>query len=600
MSTRIDPIELELFKNAIFAVADEMAVIVRKTAYSSVVRDNMDFSTALTDGEGRVVAQGLTIAGHLGSIPSAIQAVLATYSNDIGPGDIFALNDPYCGGMHLPDVFVFKPVFHGAKRVAFTAVVCHHSDVGGRVAGSNAADSTEIFQEGLRIGPVRLHQSGQVNETLVSIIERNVRLPEQFFGDIDAQIAACRIAERRVHALIEEHGSELFDRFVSEVIDYAEILTRDAIKALPDGEYDFEDWIDDEGVTINQSIRLYVKITKFDDSIVVDWTGSADQVKGAINSTLSYTTAVSYCAIRSILEGAIPDNEGMFRPIKVIAPAGTITNVVLPGACAARGLTGFRMLDCAFGALSKMSPEKVYAASDGGVTGISMGGYRRDRSPFVYVEFITASWGGRPRADGPDGISNPLSNLSLPSAEAVEAEHPIEILACEFVPDTAGPGRFRGGSAMRRQYRFCEQEGTLQVRADRHIRRPYGLYGGYPGSLSHNSMQSADGMRDLSGKATVTITRGEVFTHVTAGAGGWGDPLTRDPGAVLRDLRNGIISETTAREVYGVVVETGSFSIDDAATSALRDNLRKSRGWTSEPVVMRDRNTGPDADPARS
>ena len=349
-----DPITLELFRNALFSIADEMAVTVCRTTYSGVLRDNMDFSTAFTDAQGRLVAQGLTIPLHLGAIPTALEAVLAKYDNDINPGDIFIINDPYAGGMHLPDIFIFKPIFVDGERIAVAATICHHADVGGRVPGSNASDSTEIYQEGVRLPPLKLYDRGALNETLWTLLEANVRIPVQVFGDIRAQLAACSIAETQFLELIAQYGVSATRHYMGEVTDYAERLTRAAVRELPDGEWSFEDFIDDDGIDRNKPIRLHCKITVRDDRIKVDWAGSAAQVKGAINCTLSFTKAVSYAAIRSVLPGEIPTNDGMFRVIEVTAPPGTITNMLLPAACAARGLTGFRMGDCVFGALAMM------------------------------------------------------------------------------------------------------------------------------------------------------------------------------------------------------------------------------------------------------
>ncbi len=363
-----DPIAFELFRNAIFSIADEMALTIFRTTYSGVLKDNMDYSTAFCDADGKLVAQGLTLPGHLGAIPTALEVVVRRYGDDMVPGDIFALNDPFEGGMHLPDIFVFKPLYFKGERIAFAATICHHTDVGGRVAGSNASDSTEIYQEGLRIPPLKLYEAGAPNKTLFALIEKNVRVPVKVFGDLRAQLAACHIAERQFLELVERHGTAQTTRYMAQVIDHAERLTRSALADLPDGQWSFEDWIDDDGVDYDKPIRLFVTMTKQGDHMQVDWTGTDPQVKGAINNTLSYTKAASYTAIRSVLPNNIPNNEGVFRAIEVVAPPGTIANGVLPAACAARGLTGFRMVDCAFGCLAMMLPDKVFAASDGGNT----------------------------------------------------------------------------------------------------------------------------------------------------------------------------------------------------------------------------------------
>ncbi|MBI3499838.1 MAG: hydantoinase B/oxoprolinase family protein [Proteobacteria bacterium] len=588
MSQIRDPIAFELFKNAIFSIADEMALTVYRTTYSGVLKDNMDYSTGFADAEGRLVAQGLTLPGHLGSVPTALESIMRHFRDDMAPGDIFIMNDPFDGGMHLPDIFVFKPLYHEGARLGFAATVCHHTDVGGRVAGSNASDSTEIYAEGLRIPPLKMYERGKRNETLFSFIEKNVRLPVKVFGDLRAQLAACHIAEKQFAELIAKLGAETVTQYMAETIDYAERLTRAAIRDLPDGSWSFEDWIDDDGVEVGKPIRLFVTVTKKGDGMVVDWTGTAPQVKGAINNTLSFTKAASYTAIRSVLPLGIPNNEGVFRAIEVVAPPGTVANGVLPAACAARGLTGFRMVDCCFGALAMMLPTRVFAASDGGNTGISIGGYHADRTPFIYVDFTCGAWGARPWADGLDGNSNMFANMASHSIEVTEAEQPLQLLAYEFVPNKAGAGRYRGGSAFRRDYRFMEEEGVLQVRSDRRTFRPYGLYGGSPGKPSANFLNPEAENTVLPSKLTMTIRKGDVFRHELAGAGGYGDPFEREPKKVLKDVRNELLSLDLARRDYGVVIDPRAWSVEEAETKQLRAELRRRRGWTEPPKVSRE------------
>jgi N-methylhydantoinase B len=579
-----DPIEFELFKNALFGVADEMALTVFRTTYSGVLKDNMDYSTAMFDGAGVLVAQGLTLPGHLGSMPTAIAAVRDAFAGRVDLGDVFILNDPFQGGMHLPDVFIFKPIFRGHSLIAWAGTVCHQTDVGGRVPGSNASDSTEIYQEGLRIPPLKMYERGARNETLFALIEKNVRVPVKVFGDLRAQLAACHIAEQALIELAAQYGEEKLAAYMTELVDYAERMTRAAIRDLPDGVYDFLDHIDDDGVDVGKPIPLKVTITKEGDAIAVDWTGTSPQVKGAINNTLSYTKSASYCAIRSILPQNIPTNEGVFRAIDVTAPSGTIANMVLPGACAARGLTGFRMVDCMFGALAKMLPDQVFAASDGGNTGVSIGGYHADRSPFIYVDFTCCAWGARPYADGLDGNSHIYANMASQPIEVTESEQPLQITAYEFIQDAMGPGRFRGGAPFRREYRLLADEAILQVRSDRRAFRPFGLYGGGPGKPSMNYLNPDKNPDPLPSKLTMTMRRGDLFRHEVAGGGGWGDPLERDPALVLKDVLNEFISEQAAREDYGVVLAGAPLVIDEVATAALRNEMCGQRKWKAVPV----------------
>ena len=583
-----DPITLELFRNALTAIADEMAVTICRTTYSGVLRDNMDFSTAFTDAQGRLVAQGLTIPLHLGSIPTALESVISHYDNNMHPGDIFIINDPYAGGMHLPDVFIFTPIFNEGERIAFAATICHHADVGGRVPGSNASDSTEIFQEGIRIPPLKLYERGIPNDTLWKLLETNVRIPVQVFGDLRAQLAACSIAEKQFGELLTEYGIEETRHYMSEVTNYAERLTRAAIAELPDGEWSFEDFIDDDGIDRGKLIRLHCTVTKSGDAIKVDWTGTSKQVKGAINCTLSFTKAVSYAAVRSILPGDIPTNDGMFRVIEVTAPKGSILNMIPPAACAARGLTGFRMGDCVFGALAMMLPDRVFAASDGGNTGVSIGGYDDNLKPFIFVDFACGSWGGRPWADGVQGNSNMFANMACQSIEVIEAENPLQVRSYEFLPDRAGPGKFRGGAPYCREYRFLDKEAVLQVRSDRRSVPPYGLYGGQPGRPSNNTLNPGPNAVPLDSKLTMNMKYGDVFRHELAGGGGWGDPIERSIDKVLVDVRNGFVTVDGAKRDYGVAIDPRTGLVNEEQTNLLRSEIVAKRR-TPTPRVMQPR-----------
>ena len=588
MSLGVDLIDFELFKSALFAAADEMAVTVCRTTYSGVLRDNMDFSTSIADSRGEVVAQGLTLPMHLGSVRTALAAVLARYDSEMREGDVYVLNDPFEGGMHLPDIFMFKPVFVGGEAAAFACCTAHQTDIGGRVPGSNAADSTEIYQEGLRIPPMKLEDGGVPNDTLWRMIERNVRVPVQVFGDLRAQLAACEIGEREIRAQVARYGLDAVRTMMREMLDYTERMTLAALRPLPDGEYDFEDWIDDDGVDFGRAIRLFVTVRKAGERIAFDWSGSSPQVKGAINATLSVTRATSFTAIRSILPPDIPNNDGTFRAIEVSAPRGSIANMELPGACAARGLTGFRMLDCAFGALAKMAPDKVCAASDGGNVGLSVGGYRADRSPFIYVDFTCGTWGGRPFSDGLEGNSNLLANMAAQSAEVSELENPVEILGNELVTDACGAGRYRGGAPFYRDYRMREEEAVVQVRSDRQTHRPYGLYGGRPGAPGEVVLNPGIEARTLPSKVTMSCRRGDVVRWVLPGGGGWGDPLERDPQHVLRDVRNELVSPAAAERDYATIIDSEKWRVDEAATDRLREQRRAARTDHGVPFVTWD------------
>jgi N-methylhydantoinase B len=587
-----DPFEFELFRNALLSVADEMALTVHRTTYSAVLRDNLDYSTGFFDPQGRMIAQGFSLPAHLGSMPTALGAVLTRFGGDIRPGDVYALNDPFQGGMHLPDIFIFKPIFVGGELMAFAGTISHHTDVGGRVAGSNAPDSIEIYQEGVRIPPMRIFDSGKRNETFFELLLTNVRVPDMVGGDLRAQLAACHVAEKAFVEMCGSYGVAKVRRLVDAMLDHSERLARAEIARLPDGTFAFEDYLDDDGIDVGKPILLKVTVTKKGDGILFDWTGSSPQVRGALNATLSFTKSASYCGVLSIMENKVPNNEGAFRAIEVVAPEGTVVNCVHPASVAARGLTGFRMVDTVFGALAQMVPGKVTAAGDGGNTNISIGGYDRNRKPYIFCDFTCCAWGGRAFADGLDGNSHMFANMAGQSSEVIEAEQPLAVECYELLGDRGGAGKFRGGAPYRRAYRFLGDEAVISVRSDRRAIRPYGLYGGYPGAPSMNVLTRAGGKPEVyPAKFYGQLRYGDRFVHETAAGGGWGDPLERDPERVLKDVLNEFVSPANAHDLYGVVLAADGRSVDLPATEALRARIRAGRGWREAPYALREEPT---------
>jgi N-methylhydantoinase B len=549
----VDPIILELIRHGLESVVDEMALALVRTAYSPNLKSAMDLSTALCDARGRLVVQGLTLPVHLGTVPDAMVAVLNRYGRSLRPGDVYFLNDPYEGGTHLPDFVLVRPVFDQSELLGFVVTVAHHTDIGGRVAGGNACDSTEVYQEGLRVPPMRLQRDGELDEGLLRLIEKNVRIPVKVLGDLRAQLAACHIGENGLRDLLARHGRATLLAAFDQLLDYAERLARAEIATWPDGRYQFEDFLDDDGIDPDP-IPIRVALTVAGDQLTVDFAGSAPQVRGAINSVMSFTRSTTYACVRCLLPLDIPNNEGYFRAIRVVAPPASIVNPVPPAAVAARGLTGFRIATAVFGALAQLAPDRIPASEVGGDTGITMGGYYKDDGrPFVFLEFLNCGWGGRPWADGIDGIASAVVNFSNYPAEVIENEYPLRIEEYGFLPDSEGPGQHRGALAIVRQYRFLEERATLQIRSDRTRFPAYGLQGGGPGRLCRNLLNPGTAAeRLLPAKTLLWLERGDVFRHELAGAGGWGDPRQRDPAAVRADVRDGKLSAERAREVYGV------------------------------------------------
>ena len=576
MKRPVDPILLEVFKNAFDAIADEMALILMRTAYSPIVRDSMDYSTALCDARGQNLAQGLTTPMHLGSFYDAMAHLVKQYTGRIESGDVFVGNDPYlASGQHLPDIYVVKPIFAGTMLVGWATTIAHHADVGGIVPGSNSIGASEIYQEGIRLPFLKLLERGVENGDVWSIIEANVRVPKQVLGDLRAQVAACRAGERGLIELIERHGVEVVLAYGDELQDYTERLTRAEIADIPDGRYEFTHWIDGLGEN-PEPIRFHVVVDKLGDEIVVDWTGTSAQVKGGINAPLSFTKSNTYAAIRSILPPDMPNAHGYTRPIKVIAPAGLVVNCVHPASCGARGITGYRITDCMFGALAQALPDRVAADGAGGSTLPSFGGYRGGEA-FVFSECVMGTWGATSSHDGQEGVPHMASNQSNVPIEMIEASYPIRIERYGFIRDTGGAGKYRGGLSVLREYRVLQDDTYFGVRSDKRRFRPYGLFGGKPGAASQNVLVSRDGERSIPTLALNAITMNErdVFRHQMSGGGGYGDPLERDPELVLEDVLDEKVSLDEARSAYGVVIDTsGLLHVDDTATQALRAELR--------------------------
>jgi N-methylhydantoinase B len=570
-----DPVTQQIVANALGSIADEMAVTIFRTAHSTVVRDAMDFSSALCTAEGETIAQAVTVPFHLGSIPAAMETLLEHYRSELRPGDVFVMNDPFDGGMHLQDIFVAKPVYAESELVGFTVTTAHHGDIGGRLPGSSASDNTEIFQEGLRLPWLRLYDAGQPVEDVFKIIRANVRIPRMTMGDLAAQVAACTVAERELQDLVARHGVHRLKGIMRALIDYTERLVRSEISTWPDGEASFTDYIDFDGVEVYE-IPIAVKVTIAGDEITADFSESAPMVTGALNSTRSFVQAAVYQAVRAALTVEVPNTSGAFHPINVITKPGTITHVSMPAASSMRGVTGFRVFDAFNGALAQLIPDRVPAPGEGGNTLAIFGGLRANGERFVFYEVVCGTWGATPFWDGNDGLSNPSSQAANIPIEVAESEYPIRIERYGLVPDSGGPGLHRGGLAIERSWRNLVPRASLIVRSDRQTHPPFGLNGGKPGAPSMSFLEQASGRPEyLPTMFTSTIASGEVFYHRTAGGGGWGDPFDRDPERVAADVRSDRVSREAAEREYGVAVgEDGMVNL--RATRELRERRRTS------------------------
>jgi N-methylhydantoinase B len=580
--TEIDPITLEVVQNALASIGDEMALTVMRTAYSGVVKDALDYSTALCDRKGQMICQGLTIVMHLGSFPGAVGAVLEQYAGRIAEGDMFILNDPYgSAGIHLPDIFVIKPVFVDGELEAFSCAVAHHTDVGGIVPGSNSTNSVEIYQDGLRIPLLKLYDRGVPSDAIFAILAKNVRVPDKVLGDLRATIAAVEIGERGYRALAGRYGAPALRRFSDALLDYSERLAREEIRSLPDGTYTFTDHIDGDGSEAG-TVTIRAAVTIASDHVIVDFEGSSPQVRAGINSPLPFTISATAGALRLILDPAIPNTSGYFRVVEVRAPRASVMNPVEPGACGARGITGFRIMDAVHGALAEAVPDRVPAGGDGGNTILSMGGYGEGHDdmapfkPFVYVDLLSGSRGAAAWGDGAEGVPHPASNVANTPIEMIESELPIRVEAYGLAADTGGAGKHRGALSQVREVRFLAERATLQIRSDKRHHRPHGLAGGASGSPSWNILNPGPDEIVLPTLAVHPIARGDVLRHLQAGGGGWGDPLERDVELVESDVRQERITVECALRDYGVVINPVTLRADHEGTRQVRAQRRQS------------------------
>ena len=563
----------EVIKYAFDAIADNMALTLMRTSHSGIVRDSLDFSTALSDATGQTIAQGVCTPMHLGCFQDALKNVINSFKEKIYQDDVFIFNDPFAAaGQHLPDIYITSPVFRNSRIVAWATALAHHSDVGGIVAGSNALGAHEIFQEGLRLPVVKFLERGVPNQALWDVITLNVRTPEKVLGDLQAQIAACKSCEKELGDLFDRYGVETVLQYADHLQDYAEELTKSEIRKVPNGIYSFTDHIDGLGKD-PQPVILNVKVTVEDETVIVDWEGTSKQVPGGINPSFPFTKSCAYAALRSILDADIPNCEGFSRPITVRAPLGSLLNPKFPAPCGARGITGYRMIDCLFGALSSAVPDNVTADTTGGSTLPTISGYINGKA-YVFCETFMGTWGGTSKHDGQEGVPHMGANQSNVSVEMIEQDYPIRINQYGLVSDTGGAGQYRGGLALMREYESLHDGALLNVRSDKRDFPPHGLFSGKNGKPSKNILNPDSKHKILPVLMTEveTLNRGDVFRHIMAGGGGYGDPLKRTPELVLKDVIEEKVTIAGAREDYSVVIikKAEEFMIDSIATKKLR------------------------------
>jgi N-methylhydantoinase B len=543
-----DPVELEVFKNLYHSIAEEMGATLRRTSFSPNIKERRDYSCAVFDGAGKVIAMGDQMPVHLGSMPMSVAA--AVEHGMLDPGDVVMLNDPFRGGTHLPDITMVMPVYVGAVRSRrpahtkaphfYVASRAHHADVGGTYPGS-MGPCREIYQEGLRIPPVKIMRSGKIVADVLALLLSNVRTPEEREGDLGAQIAACQTGAERLREICLRYGIARAQRAADDLIAYSEKMMRAFLRTIPSGRYRAEDFLDDDGVG-NKPVRIVVTVTvprSKSDHVTVDFSSSDPQVQGAINAVEAITYSACFYVFRCLLQDDVPATSGLMRPIRVIAPPGTVVNAQRPAAVAGGNVeTSQRIVDVLLRALARAIPERIPAAASGTMNNLTIGGVDlrladtglkdlRSGEPFAYYETIAGGMGARPTKNGVSGVHTHMTNSLNTPAEALEYAYPVRLRQYSLRPGSGGEGLHGGGDGIVREIEVLT-DAQVTLLADRRSRGPYGLAGGSDGSAGRTTIIRNDGSEEiLPGKTSLRLNSGERVRIESPGGGGWGKPIRR-------------------------------------------------------------------------
>ena len=584
----VDPITLSVIETYLEAVAEEMGDITMFTARSNLIKEGGDFSTALYDGRGRLIAHGRDMPAHQGLFPVLVEQATRRLDVDaVRPGDLFLTNAEDVAASHLNDVKMLLPIFAEDRLVAWAANLAHWPDVGGMVPGSYYGRATEIYQEGVQIPLVKIGSAGGIREDVLELILKNVRGSRERRGDVLAQRAAVTFAERRLDELFRKYGVATFEAVCDALIAYSERRMRAAIAAIPDGRYEFEDRMDDDGVSPHR-VRIRVAVDVAGDEITLDLTGSDDQTAGPVNSPRTQTCSAAYYAVRGVTDHTIPSNAGLFRPVHVVTRPGSVVDC-MPGAprvfCTHE--TATRIVDVCLGALAQAVPDRVPAAGCGSSFIAIVGGRdpRRDGAHYAWYEPVPGGYGARPTKDGIDATRVHMGNTANTPVEVFERDYPLRCERYELLPDTGGPGRWRGGLGATKVVRALDAGGNAPVCtsvSERNATDPYGLAGGGPGArgsfvLDEGGASARPMPGDCPGKTSHVLRPGETWSIRAAGGGGWGDPMARPAELVLADVREGKVSIEAAARDYGVVVDPVTLDVDAAATEARRGGTGRRR-----------------------
>jgi len=552
---QIDGVLIEVIGNTFMSIAEEMGAVLIKSAYSTNIKERKDCSCAVFDADGNTIAQAEHIPMHLGSLLGMVEEIKKNYRvEDIHEGDVFIANDPYNGGgTHLPDIAIASPVFYEGEIVSYVINIAHHNDVGGRVPGSNAADSESIYEEGIRIPPVKIFKNGILDDDILRLILLNCRINDIRRGDLHAQFACNKKGVQRVQEACQKYGRDTIKACMRELLNYSERKMRHAISMIPNGTFEFTDYLDSDGLG-GPPVPIHVKIEIKDDEIFLDFTNNPPQVKGALNLTETALVACIYYSLKCILDPTLPSNGGYFRAIKYKVKPGTLVCCREPAAVAGRTDTAQRVVDVIFGALSKVVPKQVVAGCNSAITSIIFGGENPKTNKFyIYLETVAGGSGARYNKDGLDAVQVHLTNTSNLPIESLESEYPLLVEQYTLIPDSGGAGQYRGGLGIRKDIRILDHQCVFSVKADRQKLPPWGLQGGRegtPGQIVVNPDSENPVVLD-SKKSNTLLPPGTILSCRTPGSGGYGDPSLRERAFIVHDLEQGMITRNTAKREYG-------------------------------------------------
>ncbi|MFX1575616.1 MAG: hydantoinase B/oxoprolinase family protein [Promethearchaeota archaeon] len=524
---KTDPISFEVLRNAFISVAEEMGATLVRTAYSPNIKERRDCSAAAFDAKGQMISQAEHIPVHLGAMPESVKAALEVFPTSVWKkDDIIILNDPYEGGTHLPDITIISPVIFNETIAGFVANRAHHADVGGSAPGSMPGAATEIFQEGLRIPPTKLVAEGIVNKGLWRLLLANVRTPLEREGDLRAQIAANKTGTTRFESVLAKYSTSTVSTFFDEFHAYSRQRMLQQLGQIPKGDFTFTDYLDNDGISV-KPVELKVKVSIKERQIIFDFTGSSKQTRGNVNAPLAVTLSCSYYVLRCVTDPTIPVNAGCYSPLTVIAPEGSVLNPLPPAAVSAGNVeTSQRIVDVLLGALKNALPDKIPAASQGTMNNLTIGGVIPGTTQaFTFYETIGGGLGARPTKDGIDGIHSHMTNTANTPIEALESTYPLRVECYHLIPNSGGKGRYRGGWGIRRDIKILVDNAVVSVQSERRRFGAWGLQGGLPGRLGKNRHWHNGKWKEIPGKVTLTVEKGDIISIQTPGGGGFGQAL---------------------------------------------------------------------------